>query len=576
MNVQEYLTSKGYSYNVVKRPSGYNAVMECPKCHDRDKSFAIDIESGAFNCMRLNKCGWKGSFRDFQLFHNDTPKSVVSDRDFKEKKKEYQLPKHTPEEISADVYEFFRKRFISRETVEHFKVGKLRTAVAFKYFEDGKFVNAKYRGMTEKKFHQEKGARPVLYNRDNVPEDSEELVICEGEIDAMSWHQSGFPNVVSINSGASDKRWIEYNWDWLKRFKKIYLSMDMDEAGQKEVDDIAKRLGNYRVYSVELPYKDANECLLEGEPPEKFQAAIATANGFERPELRNASEYADELVDTILHPEKYHGRNTGIPFLDDTIKGWRGGEVTVWTGRSASGKTTALMQVVMYDIIEQSKKGNFLPACIGSFEMRPEMLLEWAISQIRYYRNAGKGKAWEDGAWTEEEIRQYAKDYLWPLYIVNIKDKVNEDTIFDLFEFAAQKYGCKVFVLDSLMRIGLNRQYDALEAQKAFMDRLARFADKFDCHVHLVAHPRKGEKDSDIPDKSSIKGAGEITDMAHNVISIYRLSDEALSREADKQGIQLSSVPSTKWRVIKNRVHGVTRSEAMHFNFRHKTFYQRS
>ena len=51
-------------------------------------------------------------------------------------------------------------------------------------------------------------------------------------------------------------------------------------------------------------------------------------------------------------------------------------------------------------------------------------------------------------------------------------------------------------------------------------------------------HARKGEKESDVPDKFDLKGAGEITDLVDNVLIVHRnkrkesdLRKEGLSEE---------------------------------------------
>ena len=378
MEVQEYLTSKGYDYNIVQRPSGLTAIMNCPKCGDREKKFGISLVNGAFSCLHENKCGWTGGYADFQRFHGDQPRRVVGDTDYKNNTKvEYDLPKHDPNEADQEVYDFFSGRGISKEIVDRFKIGKLRTAIAFRYYEDGVVVNIKYRGLQEKKFHQEKNAKPVLYGRDLVPTEAQELIIVEGEIDCLSYHQYGYAAVVSIPSGATDTRWVEYNWDWLERFKKIYLSYDMDDAGRGMIEKIAKRLGDYRVYDLRLPEKDANKCLVDGIEKSEITNRLLTAVGFDRPEIKNVAMFAERVVETLTKPDEHSGRVTGSVFLDNYLRGWRDSEITIWTGRSGSGKTTMVMQFVVQDIIAEAEAGRTLPVCIGSFEMKPEMLLAW-------------------------------------------------------------------------------------------------------------------------------------------------------------------------------------------------------
>lgn len=56
------------------------------------------------------------------------------------------------------------------------------------------------------------------------------LVITEGEKDAMTCLQLGY-NAVSIPSGASNTRWIDYTIELLDNFKEVCLVFDNDQAG---------------------------------------------------------------------------------------------------------------------------------------------------------------------------------------------------------------------------------------------------------------------------------------------------------------------------------------------------------
>jgi hypothetical protein len=102
------------------------------------------------------------------------------------------------------------------------------------------------------------GRRSILYGMQVVPATATELVICEGEIDAMSW--SAYDRfAVSVPSGAASLGWIETCWHWLERFQRIYLSFDSDAAGQSKLLEAAERLGNERVKLVRMPEKNAVE-----------------------------------------------------------------------------------------------------------------------------------------------------------------------------------------------------------------------------------------------------------------------------------------------------------------------------
>lgn len=97
--------------------------------------------------------------------------------------------------------------------------------------------------------------RSILFGMEAVPDTAKELVICEGEMDALSWRAFGFW-AVSVPSGAKSQGWIELCTPWLERFEQIHLSFDEDAAGRSVVAEIATRLGIERTGMVRLPEKE--------------------------------------------------------------------------------------------------------------------------------------------------------------------------------------------------------------------------------------------------------------------------------------------------------------------------------
>ena len=55
---------------------------------------------------------------------------------------------------------------------------------------------------------------------------------------------------------------------------------------------------------------------------------------------------------------------------------------------------------------------------------------------------------------------------------------------------------------------------------------LKSFAKKYNCIVHLVAHPRKAQNGQIGLDKSDISGSANITNLADYVMIVQRIKDE--------------------------------------------------
>ncbi|QUP53556.1 hypothetical protein GO998_07145 [Ralstonia syzygii] len=69
------------------------------------------------------------------------------------------------------------------------------------------------------------------------------------------------------------------------------------------------------------------------------------------------------------------------------------------------------------------------------------------------------------------------------LWLYNHVGSIHQDRLLEAFRYAAKRYRVTHFVIDSLMKCGVDE--DDYKGQKAFVDRLCDFKNEFDVHVHL-------------------------------------------------------------------------------------------
>lgn len=533
MDIRAYLANKGFEWTEAQRPKGLVAVMNCPVCHEVEKKFAISLEDGAFSCLHENKCGVKGSWYDFQRIMGDEPKPLDGkSRAISAKAKQYQAPKPVKRFITPTgaVLDWLTGRGFTPDTLAKYKVAMVdgEETVALPYFKGGKLVNVKYRAIGEKKFWSERNCEPVLYNRDAIPADAEWLIITEGEFDALAMCQYGQP-AVSMPGGASNMDWIEREWAWLQRFTTIILAMDGDNPGREAADNAAKRLGTWRCRRVVWPdgHKDANDCLRAGVSRAAISAALVDANDYKPAELASAHQFTDAVIHMIENPELLSGTPTAFDGLTKILGGWRYPEFSVWSGQNSSGKSTILNQVLI-DLVARG-----IPCCVASLEMPPKRYLRWATVQYTQC-------TWP----SPERVREALATLGRMLYVVDIADEVSIDTLLDLFRYAARRYGCKHFIIDSLMMLKTDQMHE-LEQQKAICHKLCAFAKECGVHAHLVAHPRKGVDDDDKPGKVDVAGTGHITNKADNVLIMWRPSEDLKEkkREQNTKRGRLDEIP---------------------------------
>ena len=238
MNIINELQNLGI--NLKNRSSG-QIKTTCPKCsHTRKKKsdpcLSVNIDQGYYNC---HNCQWSGSV----LF---------------KKKLEYVLPKINPGKLSDKIIDYFKTRSISMQTLIDFKItesmkyfhalDRKTKAINFNYYRDNELINIKYRD-SRKNFSLEKNAELIFYNLDQI-KDQESCYIVEGEIDALSLHEAGIKNVISVPNGASSgSQKLDYLDNCIKYFnnkKEIILCCDHDDPGLALRNELARRLGKYR------------------------------------------------------------------------------------------------------------------------------------------------------------------------------------------------------------------------------------------------------------------------------------------------------------------------------------------
>jgi twinkle protein len=406
-------------------------------------------------------------------------------------------------------------RKLSEKTIADWQVGEIDKVgaepgpwIVFPFKRGDELIFLKYLHMAraegKKKIRASADSEPCLFGWNMLPKSQRWVILCEGEIDAMSFYEYGVPALsVPFGGGGGEKqKWIECEYERMEVFDDIILAMDNDEAGQQGALEIAQRLGLHRCRVVKLPYKDANECLKNGVTKDELLQCFEQAENLDPEELKRAGHYTEAVIERFYPTE---GKKPGfdLPWLKTSGKiRILMGELSIWSGYNGSGKSLMLGQI-MDAACRQSHK-----ACIASFEMSPDKTLARMTRQ-----ELGEKPTAQDiqshMAWLNEKV-----------WIFDLVGTAKVKRMIEVFDYAHKRYGIKQFVVDSLSKCGLAD--DDYNGQKSIVDVLGDFAKRTGSHVHLVVHARKGGDELTPPGKMDIKGTGGITDMADNVFIVYR------------------------------------------------------
>ena len=328
-------------------------------------------------------------------------------------------------------------RLIREDVLQKFKVGvalytfkgRQRTCVTFPWFnkEDELPTRVKVRAIEDKRFMRldPTGGPWGFFGWPTVEENSEEVVLTEGELDALAVYQeTGLPTV-SLPNGA--RSFPPDLLEQLEQFKTIYVWCDDDVPGREGADMCVKKLGRHRCRVVKCRGgrsdgpKDANEVLLarsklqaahrqelaalEARRGDELEAQEAEALQQELQEVRMRQEEEAAALDMrkmlqaaeeVRHEHVISFRDlrdevkqqfqddvgdrgtsfgSSLPSLDRILKGHRSGELTILTGRTGQGKTTVCSQISL-DLCEQG-----VHTLWGSFEVRNVRLAAKMLQQ---------------------------------------------------------------------------------------------------------------------------------------------------------------------------------------------------
>ncbi len=401
------------------------------------------------------------------------------------------------------------ERKLTNETLEAFKMGEYERTIVFPYLRDGVLIQMKYLSIDrpdgKKKMWTEANCEPCLFGWDALDPKTRTITLCEGEIDAMSLHQYGFQSMsLPFGGGGGAKQsWIEYDFERLNVFDKIYLCLDNDEQGKMAMHELVDRLGRHRCMFVELPHKDANACLQAGVTTEQIQECFKRALNLDPIELKQGCTHVENVI-AKFYPTNDIEKGIILPW--ERARGkllLRPSELTILTGINGHGKS----QFVGHMLLEAMSQD--LKVCIASLELKPDTLL------MRLTRQATAMKLP-----SPDYIRAVHSWYEDKLWIFDLLGNAKSARVLEVFKYARQRYGIDLFIIDSMMKLDIAE--DDYRGQKAITEQASDFKNEHDCHVIVITHPRKGMDESRLPGKLDVKGTGAITDLADNCFTIWR------------------------------------------------------
>ena len=484
--------------------------------------------------------------------------------------------------LSIEAIDYMGSRDISHQTLKDYYVTGDAEFVYLNFVKAGQLVKVKGRRLGnikngKNKYASIKGGTNVLYGQ-HLYKSQEVLIICEGEIDALSCHEAirnGMndltPNILasSIPSGAGSLGWIDTDIEFIKSFKNIVLVPDNDECGRTFANKCAERLVNdVRVKVLDLKahkVKDMNEFLIK-----KGCNEIVGAIG-------NAEDYLPNYSMNIkgrsgVRDESGYS-STGFYTVDYCLDLLQNGMLTLLAGKPHHGKSTIARQIMAFNVMNKCRvAGLFGEEDWFSFR---QLVMRQAFTdrndEIFHYYKTPIGN-WKYNL-TEKGVKYY-DDKFHPfiglfnndlLVTGNLLQKVKE-----WITFEKSVYDTTLFIIDNLAKLTVGcSSADRNQMQGDITNDLKALASRLRIHIILIVHTNKY---GDSGNAESISGSGDILNFADNCLMFNRLDNlkdqariQRLKEQADKDGLYNGNFTSTIT-VEKNRGMGIIGTFPMRYN----------
>lgn len=312
--------------------------------------------------------------------------------------------------------------FNEKKNWQEFFQGK----VTIPYLVNGQCIQIRGKDM-QGKYLTPPGDSTRLYNIDTTRE-AKNLIITEGELDALVLEQIGFNAVGCPGASAWQDPWNTYVED----VKRIYSCFDRDEAGDKGRKKLEKSLGA-RVRHILMPEHDpVNEAkndpsewiVKKGHNANEFRALVDAASGSL---LVTVDEAYAEWLEMEGNPNQQR-LQLGFEALDNIIGGGiQPGQVMVVLARTGTGKTIFLINM-FHRMLHKYKQKNV-----------EKKILFLSLEQTRneWFDRAYKIHRFFDPHVTKIQTLDFYRNNL----LIVDKNRVNQDEVYIAVEDFIEKMG---------------------------------------------------------------------------------------------------------------------------------------
>jgi hypothetical protein len=325
------------------------------------------------------------------------------------------------------------------------------------------------------RYRSPKGSVPAIFNVDAIDDpglDGKALTICEGAFDPMAAMQAGAQRVIGI-PGAEQTDLISKAEEEFDEVKQIILAGHDDDAGKLMNTKLAEILSPSRCKTIQwaTPGCDLNDVLLKLGKDALLDhlrgAKFCQVPGVYKPKDVPRRPMRPVMKVSAFGADFYH--HIGI----------RKRDLSIWTGVANDGKTT-LLKGLLWAMMQEH--GTHPAAAFYEDDYYEDIIPEMGALYL--------GRPYQPP--DEERVQDWLQNY-WAHIEAPEDDEAY--TIRDFIEQAkatVAQSGADFVLADPWSTFSVaHKQFSETEMIRRGLIALRNFGRDFNCHVAIVAHPRK-------------------------------------------------------------------------------------
>jgi twinkle protein len=503
--------------------------MPCPRCSAiRKKKTApclvVWIEDGNWSCIH---CGWKGSIYTKDERAYSKPELVIHSKLSEKALAWFIKERKIPEAV-----------LVRNKIQDSFENGA--NWIQFPFFRDGQLINVKFRD-GKKRFHMVKDAERILYKWDDLFTDKLRswCIICEGEIDALSFEAIGIPNAISVPDGAPAENaknyatkfsFLDSAIDTLLQLERIYIAVDNDAPGMVLEQELVRRLGAEKCIKISFPEgcKDANDVLVKLGSDALWEC-FKQAKEYPIAGIISPVELTSEVIELYEKGIYKLGIETGWESLNEFYRPTLG-QMTILTAMPNIGKSE-LIDGLMMNIatLEGWRFAVFSPENYPHSEHAVRLMMKYVNMPFfnGYHLRMDEKQRDEAMFFLHEHFRWIDLGEEEAPTLTNVLAKA---------EHLVRAFGINGLIIDPYNELDHTLPKGMTETNyiSRFLSTLRRFTRRHNLHTWLIAHPTKLQKVA-----TNKKNDDGTFIMTYQVPTLYDIAGSAHFRNKADVGISL-------------------------------------